>query len=358
MPSLSSFKRWLTLTLVVLLAHLGLLQSMPLALGVAGQLPDAPMMFSTRTIHTESPAAEVLTPTAVVRVKRPAPAKPRLAPATRVVQAAESPAPDSTPTAPDNAVADNTELLAAAQPPDTVADAEPEPAPPPPRPPRHNKPVKFSVASLSDSARLVYTVKTNKFPFSLNGELLWRHSDTTYTAKLSYSAFGQTRSQTSQGHISDGGLAPERFADKYRSEVAAHFNYPLGKVTFSANTPDAPLLAGAQDRLSVLVQLGALVASEPSHYGPGVTLTLQTVGPRDADLWLFTVGNQEQLDLPGGTVQGLKLERVPREPFDQKVEVWLSPQLGYLPARIRITETNGDSIDQQWAATEAAPAPE
>ena len=46
--------------------------------------------------------------------------------------------------------------------------------------------------------------------------------------------------------------------------------------------------------------------------------------------------------------------RNPRQAYDQKVEVWLAPQLGYLPARIRITETNGDSIDQQWSASEAA----
>ena len=200
--------------------------------------------------------------------------------------------------------------------------------------------------------RLVYKVFANRFPFSLNAELLWRNSGESYNARLNFSAFGQNRSQTSRGLISDVGLAPERFSDKYRSEVAAHFNYPQGKVTFSANTPDAPLLTGAQDRLSVLIQLGALVASEPKRYGPGTTLTIQTVGPRDADLWLFTFETTEPLELPGGTLQGLKLVRNPREPFDQKVEVWLAPKLGYLPARIRITETNGDSIDQQWVSSE------
>jgi hypothetical protein len=32
--------------------------------------------------------------------------------------------------------------------------------------------------------------------------------------------------------------------------------------------------------------------------------------------------------------------------------VELAPALGYLPARIRITEANGDYVDQQWLATE------
>jgi hypothetical protein len=53
-------------------------------------------------------------------------------------------------------------------------------------------------------------------------------------------------------------------------------------------------------------------------------------------------------------LQGVKLERLPRDPYDQKVEVWLSPQLAYLPVRIRITDANGDYVDQQWHATESA----
>ena len=40
------------------------------------------------------------------------------------------------------------------------------------------------------------------------------------------------------------------------------------------------------------------------------------------------------------------------EEFDQKVEIWLAPQLAYLPARTRITDANGDFVDQQWKSTE------
>ena len=117
------------------------------------------------------------------------------------------------------------------------------------------------------------------------------------------------------------------------------------------------MLAGAQDRLSVLLQLGALVASEPERFGPGTTLTVQTVGPREADLWLFTFEGRESLTLPGGTLEGIKLVRNPRKPYDQRVEIWLAPALGYLPARIRITETNGDAMDQQWLSTEPVSVP-
>lgn len=354
-------RRWLVLGLVVLLVHLGLLQSMPLALNPASQREAAALTFATRTL-TPLPAPLPVVPTRVVPTK-PKPPRPAAAPPTPPPAAANPPAAEAATDAStvSSGLSGSSELLAAARAANTASAPEaatPPPEPPAeptaaPRPPREQPP-SFSLETLSGSTRLLYQVKANKFPYTLSGELLWRHLGTSYNARLSFSAFGQSRTQTSRGQITEAGLAPERFSDKYRSEVAAHFNYPQGKVTFSANTPDAPMLVGAQDRLSVLLQLGALVASEPARYGPGTTLTIQTVGPRDADLWLFTFENTEALALPGGPLQGLKLVRNPRQPYDQKVEVWLAPELGYLPARIRITETNGDSIDQQWSATRPA----
>lgn len=205
---------------------------------------------------------------------------------------------------------------------------------------------------LARPVRLKYQVLTNKFPFRLGAELLWKPTGEQYEARLEISAFGQARVQTSRGEITPQGLAPLRFSDKFRSEVAAHFNRAQGKVTFSANTPDVALRPGAQDRLSVLVQLAAMLASAPQRYPPASTITIQTIGPRAADNWQFTVGDAETLNLPGGQQATIKLLRNPREAFDQTVEVWLAPALGYLPARIRITEANGDYVDQQWLASE------
>ena len=203
------------------------------------------------------------------------------------------------------------------------------------------------------SLNLQYEVSSNKFPFRLNAELGWQQDGASYDAKLSFGAFGLRRVQTSRGEITAVGLAPLRFSDKYRSEVAAHVVREKGKVTFSANTPDAPLLAGAQDRLSVVLQLAAMVAGDPERFPRASTITLQIIGPRDADIWLFTVEEDETLNLPGGPQATRKLVRNPRREFDQKVELWLAPALGYLPARIRITEANGDYIDQKWLSSEA-----
>ena len=353
----------LALVVFVLLVHLWLLQVAEPQFDSAAATTPAELKFLTRTLATPTPVAPVRANTPEKRrpaprpkpqavVLPPAPQTPTT-PATEPVGAADAPAgDDAAPAAQDAAQAIAPQEAAsdalAAEPPS--ADLAEIGAPKPPR----ERSLRVSAEALSDSTRLVYVVNTSKFPYVLSGELLWHNNGDSYSTRLRYSAFGQARIQTSRGRIGDAGLAPARFSDKYRSEVAAHFNYPDGKVTFSANTPDAPLLAGAQDRLSILIQLGAYLASEPERFASGLTLTIPTVGPRNADLWLFSVVGTEALTLPGGTVDGVKLERLPREPYDQKVEVWLSPQLGYLPARIRITETNGDSIDQQWQATEAA----
>jgi hypothetical protein len=203
--------------------------------------------------------------------------------------------------------------------------------------------------------RLQYMVSGQQGSQPLAGvtaDLLWLQDGEKYDAQLSFRLLFRTlRSQRSTGHITPAGLEPERFLDKRRSEVAAHFERERGKISFSANTPDVPLLTGAQDRLSLFLQLASALAGNPVAYPMGATVTVQTVGPRDADVWVFTVGAQETLALPAGDVPALKLTRNPRREVDQKVEAWFAPQLGYLPVKLRITDASGDMVEQQLRAS-------
>ena len=209
--------------------------------------------------------------------------------------------------------------------------------------------------SIPRSMRLHYevTAQVRRQTWSGEGELVWRHDGESYEARLQISApLLPTRTQHSIGKITAEGLAPLRFSDKGRSEQAAHFERDKGKVSFSSNTPDAPLGAGAQDRLSVLLQLSAMIAGEPAKFPPAATISIQTASTREAETWLFTVEREEELQLPGGTVHGLKLIRNPRREFDQKIELWLAPGMDYVPVRLRLTQPNGDSVDQQWSSTD------
>jgi hypothetical protein len=113
-------------------------------------------------------------------------------------------------------------------------------------------------------------------------------------------------------------------------------------VSFSANTPPAVIAPGTQDRLSVFLQLSALFSAAPQRFGVGTRISIPTVSARAADTWTFTVEGEETLDLPIGTLQAVQLQRLPRRDYDQKAQVWLAPELNYLPSRIRITQANGD----------------
>jgi len=204
--------------------------------------------------------------------------------------------------------------------------------------------------ALPASARLEYqmTGSAKGLAYHAKGELLWLSDGTSYQARMTVKAlFLGSRILSSTGQVGPQGLAPTRFSDKSRSEVAAHFESDKGQISFSANTPSVPWVQGAQDRVSVFLQLGGMLAGNPAGFAPGSTISTLTVGPRSADAWTFVVEGQEVLDLPVGQTAALKLSRQPRRDYDQKVEIWFAPALGYLPVRSRITQANGDFVDQQ-----------
>ena len=344
----SSFKVLLILSVAVLLAHLALLTGPSLMFDL--RQPQPVKAFTTRTVQPSAPPTAQEKIIAPKRVLAPKPqtqktAPPQMEPAAELARDLPSRLPEAAPQ-PQAPASDATAQVESPAQADELASA--------PRPPRELAFI-VNAISLPGSVRIQYKVEASKFPFSANAELIWKQDGTSYDARLELSAFGLARVQTSRGQITGEGLAPIRFSDKYRSEVAAHFNREQGKVTFSANTPEAPLLAGAQDRLSVLMQLAAMVAGDPARVPSATTVTLQVIGPRDADTWLFTLGDEETLLLPGGPQSTLKLVRNPRQAYDQKVELWLAVNLAYLPVRLKLTESNGDFIDQKMVALEAKP---
>ncbi len=197
------------------------------------------------------------------------------------------------------------------------------------------------------------TARARQRPVEGTSELAWRHDGSSYEARFEVATpAAPPRVQHSAGRIGSEGLQPLRFGDRSRGEQAAHFDREAERVVFSNNRPAAPLAAGAQDRLSVLLQLAALVAGDPGRFPAGATVTLQTATTRDAQAWIFTVEGEERLQLPGGELVAVKLTRPPQGEFDQRVEVWLAPGQAYVPVRLRLTQPNGDWADHQWSATD------
>ena len=345
------------LALLVVLGHWLLLAAIPreVHVGPAIEPPDLKtLVFNTRRIEVPPPAPVAQTvpvqpkPVLFQKPKRPSPSMVESEPVTPITAVAEASAPasalpveppvvlgnDAENTATGSAAADNTpaELPVASEP------AAPAQTP-------------FNVPG---SVRLKYrmTGLSSGLTYHATGTMTWRQDGSRYDATMVVSAFLLgSRSLESTGDITAYGLAPKRFADKGRSELAAHFQTDKGKISFSANTPEAPWKRGAQDRLSVFFQLASLLAGQPAGFPPGTKIPIYTVGPRDVDTWTFTVAGEEALDLPHGAVTAIKLTRDPRREFDQRVDAWFAPSLGYWPVRMKVTQHSGDYIDQQLSSS-------
>lgn len=366
------------ITALVLALHWLVLSGVPLAWDSPAQ--PSRQVFSTRSIAPAPPPPTVAPPgvTAVpVAAPQPAPRKKALSPKRPPAPAAldrPEPAPTAAPVAEAEAPSDTgaATTVASATPEAPANDAAPAPAPAASAPAAPAEPATEDTQTgtgvdirppggtgrsagappppvrMPAPTRLAFDVngQAKKFAYSARAELLWQHDGNRYEARQEISAFlVGTRTQRSVGTVTEQGLLPEKFSDKSRSEQAAHFDYAKGRVTFSANTPDAAAGPGVQDRLSLFIQLGAMLAADPGRFVPGTQITLTTVSARSADRWTFTVEGPETLDLPAGPTPSLKLLRLPRKDYDQKAELWVAPGLGYLPVRIKLTQANGDFAD-------------
>lgn len=331
----------LLLSGALLALHLALLGGLRLDGPSLAQPLNHPLI--TRTV-VAPPVPPAPAPKAVA--PRPKPARPRPAPPP---VHEPNPAIDLAEYAPTaiNSIADET----------AIATTEDTPAAPPAAEPPAAEPVaevRPPATAVPGSLRIQYQLygEVRTLPYTADAELLWAHDGQAYEAQLEISAFLLgSRRQTSRGQLTPEGLRPKRFGDKVRSEVAAHFEYDKGKVIFSANTPEAALQPGAQDQLSIFVQLASLIAAEPQRYPRGSALEMQAVGPRESDNWRFVIDGEERLHLPGGEQDTLKLTRAPRQPHELTVGLWLAPTLGYLPVRIKLTQDNGDFVDMQWRSS-------
>jgi hypothetical protein len=337
------------LTVAVVWVHGLMLGGLPQSLGwmhaVQSLDVDSTTVFLTRSIPAPPPRHHAATLPATIAASV---ASPNAAPSPQAAGIKSSPNFE-----PNHAVVPVDTAKAATE---SIANSI---APPPPEPPAPQTGTAGAMAAAAYTVpapvRIKYDIQgeVKGFPYSANADLLWRQDGKTYDARLEISHFLLgSRVQTSKGLISAQGLEPIRFGDKVRSEVAAHFERDKGKVIFSANTPEADLLPGAQDQLSVLLQISTLIGSDPTRYTRGTQLPFQTIGPRSAENWVFTAGELEKITLHSGETTGLKFTRPPMSEFEPRLEVWLGPDAGYLPVRVRLTQSNGDFVDQLWRGTQ------
>lgn len=183
-----------------------------------------------------------------------------------------------------------------------------------------------------------------------SGELRWKPEAQHYEARLEGSVAGvPVLTQVSTGDIDAHGIAPLRYTDQRARQAsnAANFQRDKGKITYSGPQLEYPLLAGAQDRLSWMVQLAAVLKAEPHLAAPGGKIVLFVSGARgDADVWVFRFDGVEPVRWDGSVTPAVRFTREPRQAYDRRVDVWLACERHCLPVRARLSaEAGGDVFE-------------
>lgn len=226
----------------------------------------------------------------------------------------------------------------------------------PPAPPAAATPTAAPRVAIPAPLRLKYTIhgRVSHLPYRAQGELRWNHDGQNYSARLEVSMFLLgSRVQSSRGRLTAAGLQPLHFNDRVRNDRTVEFDYREAKIRFSEGAPPEPLMPGAQDHLSIFLQMGSLIGAAPQRYPAGTELILPAMGIYGPETWRFVVGGEDKLSLPGGEQTALRITRTAVRPDEPNADVWLAPALGWLPARIRLWQDNGDVIDQLWRSSEA-----
>ena len=152
--------------------------------------------------------------------------------------------------------------------------------------------------------------------------------------------------QRSEGRLTAGGLQPERFSvrrGRHERVERAVFDWAAARATLSdaQGAREWAIEAGAQDQLSLVHQLAYLMGTqEPPR-------VLVTNGRRFETARIEVLGS-ETVDTDLGPIEAVHV----RSALERGTgfELWLAPQHGYLPVRLRLRDKRGREADQVLAS--------
>ncbi|MCX8003511.1 MAG: DUF3108 domain-containing protein [Burkholderiaceae bacterium] len=209
------------------------------------------------------------------------------------------------------------------------------------------------IGQLPGAATYVYRMTDSRYP-ALTGTtvLQWRldAASRRYEATLSTRVFELSIADiTSRGTVREAGLAPERYVQKTatRAAVATNIDWSRQRVTFSRRSDELPAREGLQDRLSFQFQLMALARAQPQALRPGAVVSMPVAGTGEVETYEFLVIGRETLTLESGPIETVKLDRGKGPGAEARVEVWLAPQQGWLPVKLRFTDRRGNVTESE-----------
>lgn len=239
----------------------------------------------------------------------------------------------------------------------TAPAPAPPPAPPAPEAPAPAEPAapaapemrRYKVDMPPPASITLDVARTDKDGTEWSGEALlaWQLNDDTYKIQVEAGirvVFTRVNLVVlhSEGAVAATGFAPIKMTEKRRgrSLTATHFNWGENKLTFSASQAAYPLVAGAQDKASVPLQLAAIARGDAKQLSGDIDIFVGE--DRDASVYRFKVVGQEEIDTRLGKLQTWHLTRPPLPgSYKSTLDIWLAPQHGWYPVRIRNSEANG-----------------
>lgn len=199
---------------------------------------------------------------------------------------------------------------------------------------------------LPPRGRILYRVDSGDSGFQIGvARQEWSFADGRYrlrstaeTTGLAWLIRSLDIEMESLGELTKDGLRPEVFGvirDGRRGRERALFDWEAMRVRISEQR-DYPLVAGAQDFMSVFYQLGTL--DIPA--GTATTLPLAT-GKKFAPFRVENLGD-ETTELPLGALRTRHL----RLPGENTTELWLAYDYRLLPVKIRYVDKKGNVLVQ------------
>ena len=337
--------------LLTLLAHVVLLHRVNRDLRFAGPDLEDAATIAARLL----PPAAVEVPSAPAPKPRPRPAPPRPKPPPPIIETpppAAAPEPDPERAPPPIAAVDTSPLVAPVEAPPPAAEGESAP-------PEAELPIaaggEMLYLALADlpvlrepmpmRARYLYRTTNSELTLATASTVVdWQlGADGRYALRLTTTALGITVMELlSEGSLQPFGLAPERYVESRsrRGAETTQFDWELRRLTFTGKTRGRPLIAGAQDRVSFQIQLMLLGQAQPEWFRAGRQFVMWMAGRDDLLTYRFRSAGPERTMTGLGLLDAVRLERLVT-PGEARIDVWLVPQLGWLPVRLRFTDRLG-----------------
>jgi hypothetical protein len=388
-PPLGRRLAWLTVVGFVLLLHAFATHEVGermAAFDLANAMPKRIEVAYVRTIEPEAAVAAAPAPQPVAAKRAPSRAPRRPHPAASapeaVVAAASAPEPvASAPEVAASAVEPGPALaasasasepaVASASPVDDAASAAPTIA----AASAASAPTNVATFQWPGATRVSYALTGNyRGEVSGSAQVEWIRVNERYQVNLDLVVGPDfapiiTRRMTSEGKLTPGGLVPERYDEdtqmvmRDRRRLSVVFE---ADAVVLANGERRERLAGVQDTASQFVQLTYMFSTQPELLRVGNIVAFPLALPRTMDNYAYEVVDDQRVITPFGPVAAFHLKprpRTPKRPNQLSAELWIAPELRYLPVRIRIEQDAANFVDlvisrkPEIASIEPEPAP-